>query len=430
MPELIAALIAFVTIGVIFSDKLHRLTAGAVGAAVMVLVGHFLGFFGEEAAIEAIDYETLGLLLGMMIIVQLLGQTGFFDAVAIWTARKAGRSPWRLLLLLGTATTVLSMFLDNVTTVVLIAPMTLRIAELMGISPLPLLISEAILSNTGGVATLVGDPPNVIIGSRSHLGFMDFITHLSPIVFVVWLVTLAVLRWRFRHFLATPPGDTSGLAALSVRDAVTDPRGMRRVLAVLLAVIGLFFAESLLHLSPAAAALSGAAAAILWLRPNIEATLREVEWSVLLFFAALFVLVGGLEAAGVMRMLASALLSLGTDNTLVLGLIVLWGVAILSAVVDNIPITIAIIPIIQELSRTGLPDVEALWWALALGAGLGGNGTIIGATANIVVVAVSERTSRPITAPMWLRVGAPVMLASLTAVTVLYVLAFPFLAGR
>ncbi len=427
--QIVAATIAVVTIGIIFSDRLHRLIAGAAGAALMVVSGHFLGFYEESDAIASIDHETLGLLLGMMVIVQLLGQTGFFDAVAIWVARRAGRSSWRLLLLLGVVTSLLSTVLDNVTTVVLMAPMTLRIAELRGINPVPLLIGEAILSNIGGAATLVGDPPNVIIGSRAGLSFNAFLVNMAPIVLVVWLTSLLVLRWRFRRFLALPPGSMAALADLDPREAIRDARGMRRVLAVLIVVVLLFFAESQLHLSPAAAALAGGAAALIWMRPKVEETLREVEWSVLLFFVALFVLIGGLEASGVMELLADGLLSLGTDSTLVLGLIVLWGVALLSAVVDNIPITIAIIPIIQELEQTGLPGANALWWALALGAGLGGNGTIIGATANIVVVAVSERTREPITAPQWLRVGAPVMLASLVVATVLYVLAFPWLSA-
>lgn len=427
MIQVVAALIFVVMLGLILTDRLHRMIAAAAGAAVMLAAGHVLGFYSEEQAVEAIDFETLGLLLGMMILVRLLERTGFFQYLAVVTARWSGGRPWRLLLILGATTTVTSMFLDNVTTVVMIAPVTILIAEILGLNPVPMLISEALLSNTGGIATLIGDPPNVLIGSAANLSFLAFLTHLAPIVFVVWLSALLLMRWLFRVDLAARPSNLEALGRLNARESLHDPQTLRRVLVVLAGTIALFFVQGALRLSPAFVALLGAAAALVWVQPEVDEMLRGIEWSVLLFFASLFVAVGGLEAAGVLHGISTALHAFSTAELALLGLIIIWGVALLSAIVDNIPITIAMIPVIAELGTTGV-NVAPLWWALALGAGLGGNGTIIGSTANVIVVAVSERTRTPITARLWMRRGLPVMLVTLLVASVLYVIAFGWMS--
>ena len=423
MIPLVATVIFLVMLGLILTDRVHRMIAGAAGAVVMLAAGHLLSFYTEEQAIAAIDFETLGLLLGMMILVRLLEGTGFFQYLAIVTARQSGGRPWRLLLILGVTTTLTSLFLDNVTTVVLIAPVTVAIAEILGLNPVPMLIAEALLSDTGGIATLIGDPPNVLIGSAANLSFLSFLTHLAPIVLIVWLAALLLMRWLFRVDLAVRPTNLEALGKLSARDSLHDPQTMRRVLIVLAGTIALFFVQGALGLSPAFVALLGAAAALVWVQPQVDEMLKGIEWSVLLFFASLFVAVGGLEAAGVLHGISTALHSFSTSGPVLLGLIIIWSVAILSAIVDNIPITIAMIPVILELGTTGV-NVTPLWWALALGAGLGGNGTIIGSTANVVVVAVSERTRTPITARLWMRRGLPVMLVTLVVASVLYVVAF------
>ncbi len=316
------------------------------------------------------------------------------------------------------------MFLDNVTTIVLIAPVTILICEILGITPTPFLLAEALLSDTGGVATLVGDPPNIIIGSAAGLTFNDFLIYSLPIVLVVWLTALLLLRFLFRRELAVRPRKMKAVLRLDPAEALNDRKTAQRVLIVLGVAILFFFVSHSLNISPAFVALSAAGAALIWVRPEVKKTLEHVEWSVLLFFAALFVMVGGLEAAGVLGKLVGVLERASSIPPVLFGVIVIWAVAGLSAVVDNIPITIAMVPVIQGLGAAGM-DIGPLWWALAFGAGFGGNGTIIGSTANIVVATLSEKTRTPITAKLWNKRGLPVMLATCAVASVLYILVFP-----
>jgi len=421
--QVVATAIFIVTFAIILAERMHRTIAAMAGATVMLAAGLAMGFYAQDQALAAIDFNTLGLLLGMMIIVRLLEQTGPFRYAAILVSKRTGGRPWLLFLALGTLTTVLSMFLDNVTTVVLIVPVTILIAEILGISPVPLLMAEALLSNTGGVATLVGDPPNVLIGSAAGLSFGDFLTHLVPSVAVAWLVALLILGAIFRRDLFRAPQQIKALQKLNERDALHDPTGMYKILIVLAGIVLLFFSHDALHLKPAAIALGGAAVALVWGQPDVDEALRHVEWGVLLFFAALFVTTGGLEAAGVLHRLAEAIAGLTRANLLAASLVLLWVAALVSAIVDNIPFTIAMIPIISDLGGLGV-NVLPLWWALALGAGFGGNGTPIGATANVITVAMSTRTRTPITTGIWLRSGLPVMVATCIVASVLFVLFF------
>jgi Na+/H+ antiporter NhaD/arsenite permease-like protein len=427
MAIFITTTIFVVMLGVILTDRIHRTIAAMVAAAVTMAVGFIFHFYSEQQAIEAIDFETLGLLFGMMTLVSLLEKTGFFEYLAVTTAQRSSGHPWRLLLILGTVTTLTSMFLDNVTTIVLIAPVTILISEILGMNPAPLLIAEALLSNIGGVATLVGDPPNVLIGSAAGLGFDAFLTHLMPLILVVWVVALLLLRWLFRADLRKQPSNVEALQSLNARAALRDPVNLRRVLIVLAVTLVLFSLQGILGVSPAFIAMSGAAVAMLWIRPDVDALLKSIEWSVLLFFAALFVVVGGLSASGALHGIAMLLKTAGSGSTVFLGLATIWGVALLSAVVDNIPITIALIPVILEVGTLGI-NIAPLWWALALGAGLGGNGTVMGATANVIVVSISERTHYPITARLWMRRGLPVMMGTLVVASILYVIAFGWLS--
>lgn len=425
--QIVAALIFAVTLYLIFAEKLNRTIAALAGAVAMVTAGMLFGFYDEQRAVAAVDFNTLGLLFGMMTLVTLLEPTGFFEFLAVWAARFSKGRPVRLLVIFGVVTTLLSMVLDNVTTVVLIAPVTIMVCEILGVDPTPLLMSEALLSDTGGVATLIGDPPNVLIASAADLSFNDFLTHALPVVLVAWIAALALLRYLFRKELAVPSPDAEAVLRLEPKKAIKDPVTLRRVLAVLGAVILLFTLEEALGLSPAHLALGGAAAALVWARPDIRQVYERLEWGILVFFVSLFVMVGGLEATGLLSAVANFVLQIGVSNPVLLGVVVLWVVAGLSAVVDNVPITIALIPIIQDLGSSGLP-VAALWWALAFGAGFGGNGTIIGSTANIVVVSLSERTRAPITTSLWNRRGLPVMLATCLVTTLLYILFYPLLA--
>lgn len=423
VPAILSTIIFFGSLILIFSEKLHRSITAIAGAALMVGLGRILGFYSEEAALAAIDFNTLGLLLGMMILVAMLEPTGFFQYLAVLAARSSKGKPMRLFILLGVITTVLSMFLDNVTTVVLIAPVTILICEIMGISVLPFLVSEALLSNTGGVATLVGDPPNVLIGSAAGLSFNDFLIYSMPIVLVAWAGALFLLRYLFRKELSKRPRGAKAIMRLNPAETLNEPQVARRILIVLGGAVLFFFLHNALHVSPSLVAMSAAAIALVWVRPDIQEVFKHIEWSVLIFFGALFVMVGGLEHAGVMQAVIGLLERASAIPPIWFGVGLIWVVAALSAVVDNVPITIALIPVIRGLGESGM-DITPLWWALAFGAGFGGSGTMIGSTANIIVTTLSEKTRTPITAKLWNKRGLPVMLVTCAIATILYTIVY------
>jgi Na+/H+ antiporter NhaD/arsenite permease-like protein len=424
----LSSLIFLASLGLIFAEKVNRTIVAIIGAVLMVGIGKVFGFYSESQAVAAVDFNTLGLLLGMMVLVALLEPTGFFQFLAVWAGRLSKGKPVRLLVLLCGVTTIVSMFLPNVTTVVLIAPVTILICEVLGTNPMPFLLAEALLSDTGGVATLVGDPPNVLISSAANLSFVDFLVYSLPIVLVAWLTALFLLRYLFRHELAVKPRNVRAMLKLDPAEAFNDRMTTRRVLIVLGAAILLFFFSRPLQISPAFIALGAAGVALVWVQPDMNKTLARIDWNVLLFFAGLFVMVGGVDAAGVFNSLVRLLEEGGSVPSVIFGVVIIWVVACLSAFVDNVPITIAMIPVIQGLGATGM-SVEPLWWALVFGAGFGGNGTIIGSTANIVVATLSERTHTPITSKLWNKRGLPVMLATCAVATVLYVLVFPLFPG-
>lgn len=419
LPAILSSLIFLASLILIFSEKINRSITAIAGGVAMVVLGKVMHFYSEEAALETIDFNTLGLLLGMMILVAMLEPTGFFEYLAVLAARASKGNPLRLFVLLGSITTVLSMFLDNVTTVVLIAPITILISEILGVSPIPFLVTEALLSNTGGVATLVGDPPNVLIGSAAGLSFTDFLIYSLPIVMLAWAGALFLLQYLFKTELSTPPRSAEAVMELNARESLNQPQTARRILIVLIGAILFFFLHHTLHVSPSLVALGAAAIALLWVQPDINEVLKKVEWSVLIFFAALFVMVGGLEAAGVLESIVTLFEGASSVRPILFGILLIWIVAALSAVVDNVPITIALIPVIRGLGETGM-DIAPLWWALAFGAGFGGNGTIIGSTANIIVATLSEKTRSPITSKLWIRRGLPVMLLTCLIASIMY----------
>jgi len=429
MAAILSVLIFAFALILIFTEKIQRTVVAVVGASLMVGVGKLYGTYNEEEAIAAIDFETLGLLLGMMLLVVMLQKTGFFEYLAIMAGRWSRGNPLRLFILLGTITTILSMFLDNVTTVVLIAPVTILICELLGINPIPMLIGEALLSNTGGTGTLVGDPPNILIGAAAPLSFNDFLTRSLPVVVVIWVLVLLLLLWLFRKDLRAVAGASEVVKKLDPAKALHDPQSARRLLIVLGLAVVFFFIHNIVHVSPAFVALSASAAALLWVKPEeIPKTFEKIEWAVLIFFAALFVMVGGLETSGVTEQMTHVILNFSDTDPIILGIGMIWTVAILSALVDNIPITIALIPVIQRLGAEGI-DITPLWWALVFGAGFGGNGTIVGSTANIIVVSLSEKTRTPISSALWNRRGLPVMILACAVASVLYAIFFPWFAG-
>ncbi len=416
----LATIIFSFTFLLILTEKMHRTVIAMVGAVIMVLAGKFLAFYSGEQALRAIDFNTIGLLLGMMIIVVVLEKTGFFQYLAIWTAKKTKGNPWLLVVFLGTITTLVSCILNNVTTVILIAPVTIIMARILEISPLPILMAEALLSNIGGVATLIGDPPNIMIGSAAHFTFNDFLLKMGPVVVAAWLATLLTLKFVFKKELSQKPRHVEELLKMDEKKALKDKKTLKKVGIVLLLVMALFFLQGTFSLSPALVALLGAALTLILVAPqeDPQPVLEKVEWSVLLFFASLFVIIGGLEAAGVLKEVSLGLGHLIGHNVIIAALIILWISALMSAVVDNIPFTVAMLPIIQYLGTQGIP-INILWWALALGVGFGGNGTPIGSSSNVVIVAKSEQTETPINLKIWLKAGFTSMVVTVLVASIL-----------
>jgi Na+/H+ antiporter NhaD/arsenite permease-like protein len=428
-PMIASGLILLVAYALIFAELIHRMHAAIVGAVVMIGVGLYGGFYTQEQAIQAIDANTMLLLGGMMMMVALLRTTGGFEYLAIRIAKRTASRPRHLLVSLALAVSIISMFLDNVTTVIIFAPLTVLICRMVGLNPMPYLMAEAMMSNIGGIATLVGDPPNIMIGSAAGIDFNRFLLHMGPIVVVIWCVTVMLLLFRFRRELATPATFT-GIVDLDESRAITDPRGLKRGLAGLGVIIALFFVHHHLHLYPSYATFVGLALVLLLIRPDPDSLLKHVEWTVLLFFAALFVIVGGVESSGLLALIGHSLASVASDPELLLisCLLLMWVSALLSAIIDNIPFTVTMIPIVISLEATGV-NITPMWWALALGVGVGGNGSHIGATANIICVSESERCGIPgarITPGLWLRHGFPSMLASLVTASLLFTLFFGF----
>jgi Na+/H+ antiporter NhaD/arsenite permease-like protein len=433
LDMLVAAIILIGAYVLIFTEVLHRTIAALGGAVVMVLAGEAMGFYDQDQALAAVDGNTMLLLLGMMLLVALVRPTGGFEYLAIRLAKLSAASPPRLLVYLSLAVSVLSMFLDNVTTVIIFAPLTVLITRMLSLNPAPYLMAEAMLSNIGGASTLVGDPPNIMIGSAAGLDFNAFLVHLLPVIVPVWMITVGLMLVLFRKDLRYPPGARAEAMTLDLDEtkAITKPAMLRQVMLAMGIVIGLFFVHHQLHLYPAFVAFIGLVIALALVRPDPEHLLKQAEWPVLLFFAALFVLVGGVEASGLLDLIGEGLAHLAGDPSqlLLTALILMWIAALVSAVIDNIPFTVTMIPIVAGLQSTGLP-VEPLWWALAIGVGLGGNGTHIGATANIICVAEAERSGidgAHISPLRWLRVGLPAMLLSLLAASVVYALLYEFL---
>ncbi|MBW1670379.1 MAG: ArsB/NhaD family transporter [Deltaproteobacteria bacterium] len=422
---ILSSVIFVVTFALILTEKVHRTVIGMFGAVVMVTAGIFLHFYSPGEALRCIDFNTIGLLLGMMTIVAILETTGAFQYLAIVSAKKTKGDPWKLVVVLGTITTLVSLILDNVTTVVLIAPVTIIIARILEVSAAPTLMAEALLSDTGGVATLVGDPPNIMIGSAAPFTFNDFLFHIAPIVVVAWFVTLICLKFCFRKELAIKPKNIDKLMKMNEWDAMKDWKTCKIIMGVLCMVVAIFFIHHAIHMPPSMVALIGASICLILVTPkrDPQPILEKVEWSVLLFFAALFVIVGGLEHSGVLGYLANGVAGLAHGNLIVAALVIMWVSAFASAAVDNIPFTMAMIPVIQNLETLGVP-VNILWWSLALGVGFGGNGTPIGSTANVVVVAKSEQTDDPITFKRWFKSGSIAMFATLIVATIA-ILLFP-----
>ncbi|MCB0874939.1 MAG: ArsB/NhaD family transporter [Solirubrobacterales bacterium] len=400
-----------IALALIASERLHRTKVALLGAALVVL---FVPGFGQETAIESIDFNTIGLLAGMMILVYLTQQSGVYDYIAIRAGQFSRGRPLRVVLSLACTTALLSAFLDNLTTVLLIVPITFLLADALDIDPIPLIVIEVMASNIGGTATLIGDPPNIIIAGATDLTFNEFIVNLAPIVVVVFAVVVAGLYAFYRPRLQIEEKNRKLVMELDAAASIRDEKELRRTVPVLILTVLAFFAHQALHLEPATVALTGAAVALLVTTVPLEQALSKIEWPTLFFFVALFVMVGALEETGAIGHVADAVKDVtGGDRTAEL-VGVLWIGGIGSAVVDNIPFTTAMIPVVGELNVGG---DDAYWWALALGACLGGNATIIAAAANVAAAGLTERAGRPIGFVAFLRVGIPATFVSLLIAT-------------
>ncbi len=435
-PMLVSAIILVATFAALFTEGLHhihRTRVAMAGAGAMVIAGQITGFYNPELALEAIDWNVVLLLGAMMTVVAIMAPTGGFEAMAYSIANFSKGRLFLLMALMGTAITLISMLLDNVTTVVIFGPLIVLICQALKVTPVPFLLAAAMLSNAGGVATLVGDPPNLMIGSAAGIDFNTFFYHMGGIVFCIWLGTLALMRLVFNDTFSKP----SKGKGVSVKPVIKDKRTWNIALVVMVLMIGLFIMHGKLHWEAWVVAAFGLAVLLLFTKDtNPDDYFVEIELSLLMFFVALFVIVGGVEHSNFLKMIAQNIQPFVEKDLLLATIVLLWVSAILSAAIDNIPFTAAMIPIILGMEAQGI-HVTPLWWALSVGVGIGGNGTHIGATANVFVVSLSERIAKEkgdpslaITPGLWFRKGTPIVIATLLIATVIMVVFFDFYNGK
>ncbi len=412
MEAALAGTIFLATYALIATELVDKTVAALVGGTLVVI----LGVVSSEQAFEAVDLNVIFLLAGMMILAGILRRTGFFQWLAIRSVKLARGEPFRLLLVLSAVCALLSAFLDNVTTVVLIAPVTLYVANVLRVSPLPYLISEILASNIGGAAPLIGDPPNILIGSAAGLGFDDFLVHMGPPALLVFGALLVLLRLFFANDLHVDPEVRDAVLAIDEREVLTEPALLRLSLGVIaLTMIGFVLAKPL-GLEAGTVALAGAAILMLLTRTEAATALREVEWSTLFFFVGLFMLVEGVVHVGIVGAAADRLIELTGGDATITTIGLLWVSGFASAIIDNIPYTATMLPVVERLGSAGIP-IEPLWWSLALGACLGGNATIVGASANVVVANLAGRAGHPIGFGTFMRYGVVVTVVSLAIST-------------
>ena len=417
----IVAIVIFVAAyALIISEKIHRTIIGICGAMLMIL----LGIINQETAIHHIDFNTLGLLMGMMVIVNITSETGLFNYLAIWAAKKVKAKPISLLVALSILTAVCSALLDNVTTVLLTVPITFSITKQLNVDVKPFLIAQILASNIGGTATLIGDPPNIMIGSAVGLQFMDFITNLTAICILIFIVTIALLIAIYGKKLHTTDELREKVMQLDEKSQIVEPRLLKKCLFALAITISLFVLHGQLHLDTATAAMTGAGLLLLISFPQKEAmiakVLSKVEWLAIFFFAGLFILVGALVETGVIKMLAEEAIKITNGDLTATSMLILWMSAYASAFIDNIPFVATLIPLIQDMGQMGMTNLDPVWWSLALGACLGGNGTLIGASANVVVASMAAQRGKPISFISFMKIALPMMTLSI-AISSVYI---------
>lgn len=418
--EIISIVIFLLVMIAIISEKVHRAAASMAGA-VILLVTQVLTV---DSAIEHVDVNTIGVLVGMMLFVAVVKNSGLFEYVAIKSAKLTHGRPWAIMAVFAIITAVLSAFLDNVTTVLLVGPMTLAITSILKVNPVPFLLTQILASNMGGTATLIGDPPNIMIGSEAGLGFADFILNTAPIVVIIMAASLLCFYFMFGRKMKVAEESMKAVMELDEKRAIKDKSLMTKsIIMIALVVVGFMFHSSL-GMESCTIALLAAVIMMLIGKQDVEDVILGVEWSTILFFIGLFVVVGGMEETGVIDQLASLLIGMTGGNMVMTMLIILWVSAIVSSFLDNIPFVATLIPMILAIQAESGMDVTPLWWALSLGACLGGNGTLIGASANVVLSGISNKNGYPITFMSYLKVGFPMMILSIVLSMVYLLLRF------
>lgn len=418
--EQIVALVIFVLVlGVIVSEKLHRAACALIGAVLLILIG----ILEPVEALGFIDFNTIGVLLGMMMFVSVVKNSGIFEYLAVKSAKIAKGDPWKIMVYFMLITAVLSALLDNVTTVLLIGPMTFSICKALELNPVPYLMTQIIASNVGGTATLIGDPPNIMIGSAADIPFISFVMYDGPIVVIVMVATILAFKFMYKKGLSVTPEKMELIMQMDEKKEIRDQALFIKSIVMIFVVALAFILHDTLELKTSIIALSCAALMILIGKQDVEETVHDVEWPTIIFFAFLFVVVGGLEKVGLIHQIAEIMIETTGTRYVVLMIVILWVSAICSAILDNIPFVATMIPLIMTMQAEGI-DVWPLWWALSIGACFGGNGTIIGASANVVLTGIANRKGYPITFIDFLKVGAPMMFMSIIFATVYLLVLF------
>jgi len=418
-PMILSTAILIITYVILFTEKLNRAVVSLIGACVMI----FAGILSQEQAIEGIDFNTLALLIGMMTVVGISEKSGVFQFIAVWSVKKVKASPRGLMVVLALVTAVLSGLLDNVTTVLLIVPVTFQITRKLKIDPYPYLIMEIFASNIGGTATLIGDPPNILIGSAINLSFMDFVHELTPIVLMTLAVQILAFDFFYGRKIKTTEANKKAVMKINEKDCITDSKLLVKSLTVLVGVIVGFICAEHLHIPNGTIAMFGASVMLLVYtagngheeRDNkVEDALGLVDWTTIFFFAGLFAVVTGLEHAGVLELIGSKFVEYTEGSIEKSAMLVVWVSAIVSAAIDNIPFVATMIPVIKEMEASigGREAAMPIWWALSLGACFGGNGSLIAASANVIVAGMAQREGHPIGFIKFLAWSIPVMLVS------------------
>ena len=417
--KIIAVAVFLIVILLIITERVHRTAAAMAGAVALILTG----VMSADKALSYIDFNTIGVLVGMMIFVAIVRQSGMFEYIAVRAAKAVHGDPWKIMVAFTLITAVLSAILDNVTTVLLVGPMSIAIARMLKIDPVPFLMGQILASNVGGTATLIGDPPNIMIGSAAHLSFMDFLENTGFTVLFILVVLILLMKVVYEKKIELGTVDTGAIEKLDPSKSITNRALMRKGIIVLICVIIGFMFHDKLGIESSVIALTAAAVMLIIGREDVDQAIQGVEWTTILFFMSLFVVVGGLTETGIIKELASKIIGATNGHPMVTMLVLLWASALLSSILDNIPFVATLIPLILAMQADGM-DVTSFWWAISLGACLGGNGTMIGASANVVLSDISTKHGYPITFKSYLKVGMPFMLLSIVISTVFLVVKF------